>query len=41
MERSYAHKGYAATYHVEIMSSSDSELQLKDTESSIINRLKD
>ena len=34
-KRAHAFKGYASSYNVEIVNSFDSELQLKDTESTI------
>ena len=40
-KRSRAYEVYASTYNVEILKSFDSELQLKDTESTIKNKLKD
>ena len=39
-KRTYAFKGYASTYNVEILNSFNPELQLKDTESAIENKLK-
>ena len=35
----YAFKGYASTYHVEILNSFDPELQLKDIESAIKSKV--
>ena len=40
-KRSRAYEVYASTYNVEILKSFDSELQLKGTESTIKNKLKD
>ena len=40
MKQAHDFKGYASTYNVEILNSFDSELQLKDTESAIKNKLK-
>ena len=37
-KRSHAYKGYVSTHNVEILNSFNSELQLKDTESSIKNK---
>ena len=37
----HAFKGFASTYHVEILNSFNPELQLKDTESVIKNKLLD
>ena len=39
-KRFHAYKGYASTYNVETLNSFDPELQLKDTESTITNKLK-
>ena len=39
-KRAYAFKGYASSYHVEILNSLNPELQLQDTESAIKNKLK-
>ena len=39
-KRTHAFKGYASTYNVEILKSFDPELQLKNTESGIKNKLK-
>ena len=39
-KRSCAYKGYGSTYNVEIVNSFKPELQLKDTESAIKNKLK-
>ena len=39
MKRSHAQKGYASTFNVKILDSSNSELQLKDTESAIKKKL--
>ena len=41
MKQSHACKGYANTYSVEILNSFDRELQIKDTESGIKNKLID
>ena len=40
-KRSRAFKGYASSYNVEILNSFNPELQLKDTESAIKNKLID
>ena len=40
-KRSHAFKGYASSYNVKILNSFNPELQLKDTESAIENKLKD
>ena len=37
--RSHAYKGYTITYRVKILNSLNPELQLKDTEYAIRNRL--
>ena len=39
-KREHTFKGFASTYNVEILNSFNSELQLKDTESAIKNKLK-
>ena len=39
MKRSPAQKGYGSTFNVKILDSSNSELQLKDTESAIKKKL--
>ena len=39
-KREHAFKGFASTYNVEILNSFNPELQLKDTESPIKNKLK-
>ena len=39
-KRAYAFKGFASSYNVEILISFKPELQLKDTESEIKNKLK-
>ena len=39
MKRFHAQKGYASTCNVKILDSSNSELQLKDTESAIKKKL--
>ena len=41
MKRSLAETGYASIYNAEILNSFNPELQLKDTESGIRNKLKD
>ena len=41
IKRANAFKGYASSYNVEILNSFNLELQLKDTESSIKNKLID
>ena len=41
MKRSHAYKGYACIYSVKILNSLNPELQLKDTESAIKNKLID
>ena len=38
-KREHAFKGYASTYSVEILNSSNPELQLKDTETAIKSKL--
>ena len=38
-KRSHAYKGYASTYNVKILNSFNPELQLKDIESAIKNKL--
>ena len=40
-KRINANKGYASTYNIYILNSFNPELQLKNTESAIINKLKD
>ena len=40
-KQSHAFKGYASSYNVEILNSSNPELQLKDTEFSMKNKLRD
>ena len=40
MKRSHAYKGFAITYSVQILNSFTPELQLKNTESAIKNKLK-
>ena len=40
-KQSRAFKGYASSYNVEILNSFNPELQLKDTESAIKNKLID
>ena len=39
-KREHAFKGFASTYNVEVLNSFKTELQLKNTESAIKNRLK-
>ena len=39
IKQSYAFKGYASSYDVEILISFNPELQLKDTESAVKNKL--
>ena len=39
-KRAHVFKGYASSYNVEILNSFNPELQLKDTESWIKNKLK-
>ena len=41
LKRSYDFKGYASSYNVDILKFFDPESQLKDTESTIRNKLKD
>ena len=38
-KQSYAYRNYASAYNVEILNSLNPELQLKDTESAIKNKL--
>ena len=38
-KREHASKGYASTYNIEILNSFNPELQLKDTEIAIKNKL--
>ena len=40
-KQAHAFKGYASSYNVEILNSFNPELQLKDTESAIKNKLKE
>ena len=40
-KRCHAYKGYASSYNVEILYSLDPELQIKNIESAIENKLKD
>ena len=39
IKQSHAFKGYASFYNAKILNSLNPELQLKDTESAIINKL--
>ena len=39
MKRFHAYKGYARSYHINILHSFYTELQLKDAESAIRNKL--
>ena len=39
-KRAHVFKGYASSYNVEILNSVNPELQLRDTESGIKNKLK-
>ena len=41
MKRSHAYKSYTSNYRVEVLNSFNAELQLKDTESAITNKLID
>ena len=41
MKRSHAYKSHTSTYRVEVLNSFNAELQLKDTESAITNKLID
>ena len=41
MKRSHAYKGYASSYNVQILNYFNPELQLKDTETTIKNKLRD
>ena len=40
-KRSHAYKGYASTYNVELLNSFNPNLQFKNTEFAIRNKLKD